>query len=286
MLKFSKRPKLPEEFLLTTGELEALSPTPARPPEPPPSKAKNLAPVFARRAHDSDHDMTRAYRRDESRTGVGGAQAPHSMSPMSMPADASASHGRLVVRSHSTLVRALVLMASGASVGVLIAMVLQARSAAQAPASQVAEPTYVVPGRVVQTSPDALVAPQAQAPLVVPTTAAQPVAVGAPVAPQAAPPAAHAPPSGSGLVLAPLSVVPPKDPREASAPPKQGAAPAPKGGPPAAQPPPKGAAPAAKVQVTTLKPTVTKQTPAPSAPRKEKDEDILKQAQQTTTNTL
>lgn len=281
MLKFSKRPKLPEEFLLTTGELEALSPTPARPPEPPPSRAKNLAPVFARRAHDSDHDMTRAFRRDESRTGVGSAQAPHSMSPMSMPADASASHGQLVVRRHPTLVRALVLMASGASVGVLIAMVLQARSASPSPAAQVAEPTYVVPGRVVQTPPDALVAPQ---PLVVPTTAAQPVAVGAPLAPQPAPPSAHAAPP-SGLVLAPLSVVPAKDPREASAPPKPGVAPAAKGGPPA-PPAQRAAPPAAKVQVTTLKPTVTKQTPPPPGPRKEKDEDILKQAQQTTTNTL
>lgn len=299
MLKFSKRAPQPDEILLTTGELEALSPTP-RPAPAPPSRPRAKAPIFARRAQqDSDDDaMTHAFMRRQL-----APPSPSSITPVAMMADASASHGVVLPppsTAKKTLVRALVLMASGASVGVLIAMVLQARAPAPAPAAAApaetahvaalrpTQPASLAPAQLAPAQPSPQGAP-AQ-PLVVPTTPAKPVVTGTPITAAGAP-AASAP--VAGVTMAPLTVVPPAKGEGASAPhagkdaPAKDAKDAKKGVKAAAPPPPPVAGKATTVNV--LKGTVSK-TPTPAgvgAPRKsEKDEDILKRAQQTTSDTL
>jgi hypothetical protein len=213
--------------------------------------------------------MTRAYVREGQRPkyGYDAPKAPGSVAPVAMPADASASHGAVVVRGRPMFVRALVLMASGASVGILIAMVLHARGAATHPhaAAAVGDPTHEVPSHV-QTAPvPPPLPPLAQTPLVIPQSPAK----------------ASATPKG--IVAPPLQVVPPS--KDGAHKPNDKAPAHAANGKTAAPPPPV----TGKKIVMGLQPQVEKtpqKAPAPPPRKTENDADILKRAQQTTSDTL
>ena len=243
VLPFSKRPPPPDEYLLRSGDLEALpqEPRSIRTPAPqsyapqsyapqsyapqsyaPPASQSYAPPsAFVRQAAPTPYGFTQqqqyGYRNDLS-----APPPPHSLAPIAMSADstnrqfsttgASRAHsGTMIGREKPSLKWGIMIALSGALLGGVLGLGMDARrqsarAAAASEAKDAAPPAMVATALpVAPAAPPVVVAPRVAAP------AALPVAANALTAPAVvAPPPVVAAPAPAPVVLAaaPAIVVP------------------------------------------------------------------------------
>lgn len=204
VLPFSKRPPPPDEYLLRSGDLEAVRQDPysLRTPQPyaPASQSYAPPPAFVRQA--PQHAPYGFSQQSYGGNDLSAPPPPHSLAPMAMTADPMSSGPFSTTgmsRAHDTTMNArdgkpsikwgIMIALSGALLGGVLGLGMDARrqSARAAAAAEAKE-----------AAPAVVVAVAAPAPV-------QPVAI----APRAAAPAAPAVPAVANALVAPAVVAPP-----------------------------------------------------------------------------
>jgi hypothetical protein len=326
VLPFSKRPPPPEEYFLRSGDFEAVRPNHQHPPAQDPYghviPSAPRAPVFARQAAHTPYGFAQHHQNNpynHSQYGdLSAPPPPHSLAPVAMGGPDSTgrsyahqtgsysnrTNGPIVVREKPSLKWGIMIAFSGALLGGVLGLGMDARRQTASAAAASEAKDNAPPAMVVAALPQALPQPVAVAAPrpVAPAAPPAPVLAGNGVVPLTQAIAGQAP---AAVVLAPapaVVVTPPKAeakiahahaaPHFAPAPVKPHGFLATKVNPPKAAPEPKEApepkaAPEAKQAKADPKPEKTETKPASKKDASTSDAmKILEAANKDTTNTL